>query len=162
SLRLWIGPVVELALATSRCESTDVRTLGVRALEILVRDVALFVPVVLLGDAEVDERPVPDVRKPHRAPNVTPRTGLIRRGRTSPPPRRQRDSPCSFPSTARAGRGRARARQGGENTVATLRRRRSRAASSSARAHPRRARGSAAAPPARLPTSSPRRKGSPR
>src|SRR5919201_3767898 len=72
---LGIRPVVELALPAPRRQPPHVRPLGVRPLEVLVGDVALLVPVVLLRDAEVDERPVPDVRKAHLAADVTPRRG---------------------------------------------------------------------------------------
>src|SRR5207253_5285098 len=72
---LGIRPVVELAFAPARCKAAHVRPLGVRTLEILVGDVAFLVPVVLLGDAEVDERPVPDVGKAHFGGNLTLRIG---------------------------------------------------------------------------------------
>src|SRR5438874_7075516 len=66
--RLGIGPVVEVAaVRPARCESAHVRPLGVAALELLVRQVAVLVPVLLLGDAEVDEGLVPDVPEAHRA-----------------------------------------------------------------------------------------------
>src|SRR5919201_4480707 len=76
AIALWlrIRPIVELTLSPARGQSPHVRPLGVGALEILVGDVFL-VPVVLLGDAEIDERPVPDVRKAHLALHVTPRIG---------------------------------------------------------------------------------------
>src|SRR5207244_10356589 len=72
---LRIGPIVELTLAPAGGEPTHVRALRVRALDVLVGDVALLVPVVLLGDAEVDERPVPDVGKAHFGGNLTLRIG---------------------------------------------------------------------------------------
>ena len=73
--RLRIGPVVEVPLAPPRRESADVRPLGIGPLKLLVGDVAVLVPVVLLGDAEVDERPVPDIGEAHLARNVTPGEG---------------------------------------------------------------------------------------
>src|SRR5437588_966185 len=66
-LGVGIGPVVEIAPA-ARCEPAHVRPLGVGPLELLVREVALLVPLlVLFGDPEVDEGPVPDVGKAHRS-----------------------------------------------------------------------------------------------
>src|SRR4029079_8494766 len=63
---LRIGPVVEvLAAGAAGREPPDVRSLGVRALQLLVREVAVLVPLLLLGDAEVDEGLVPDVRESH-------------------------------------------------------------------------------------------------
>src|SRR5207244_5764021 len=64
-LRVGVGPVVEVPPPPGR-EPAYVRPLGVRALELLVREVALLVPLlVLLGDPEVDERAVPDVGEAH-------------------------------------------------------------------------------------------------
>ena len=74
--RLRVGPVLELARPAARRQPADVRALAVGALELLVRDVAVLVPVlVLLGDAEVDERAVPEVGEAHGARNVNPDTG---------------------------------------------------------------------------------------
>src|SRR5712691_8502885 len=49
---LGIRPVVELALAPPGREPADVRPLRVAALEVVVGDVALLIPIVFLGDAE--------------------------------------------------------------------------------------------------------------
>ena len=119
--RLGVGPVVVvLAAAAPRREPADVRPLGVVALELLVGEVAVLVPVLLLGDAEVDERAVPDVAKAPSAPTMlAAATGLSRPGRRSRPPRRRRGSPGSCPSRARAGRAPRRARAGGGSTAAT-------------------------------------------
>src|SRR5262249_27349929 len=157
--RLRIGPVVELALAPARCQAAHVRSLRVAALEVLVRDVAVLVPVLLLGDAEVDEGLVPDVGEAHCGRNVTPGTGLTRRGSASRPPPRRPGNPGSCPSRAPAGRAARRARAGGGSTGATPPGRGSRAASSSARARPSRPRGSREGLPARCRTSTPRRRG---
>src|SRR6185295_6339355 len=100
---LGIGPVVEFALSPARGEAPHVRALGVAPLEVLVGDVGVFVPVLFLGDAEVDEGLVPHVRKAHLARNVTPRTGLSPRGRGSLPPAQRPCSPGSSPWTARPG-----------------------------------------------------------
>src|SRR5579884_1392947 len=70
---LGIGPVVEVTGASTRRESAHVRPLGIRALHVLVGEVALVVPVLFLGDAEVDERLVPDIAEAH-AEIVTPAT----------------------------------------------------------------------------------------
>ena len=65
-LGIRVGPVVEVALPAPRGQPADVRALAVGALEILLGQVAVLVPVVvLLGDPEVDERPVPNVCKSH-------------------------------------------------------------------------------------------------
>ena len=64
--RLGLRPVVEVTLPPGR-QAPHVRSLAVRAVELLGR-VALLVPllvVLLLRDAEVDERAVPDVGKAH-------------------------------------------------------------------------------------------------
>ena len=64
--RLRIRPVVELLAAAAPVrEAAHVRALGVRTLELLVGDVPVLVPVLLLGDAEVDEGAVPDVCEGH-------------------------------------------------------------------------------------------------
>src|SRR5206468_6401716 len=67
--RLGVGPVVELLAAAARADAPHarVRTLAVRALELLVRGVAVLVPVVvvLLGDAEIDECAVPEIAEAH-------------------------------------------------------------------------------------------------
>src|SRR2546421_303736 len=60
--------VGDAAGAAARRDPAHVRALRIRPLEVLVGDVAVLVPVlVLLGDAEVDERAVPDVAQPHPA-----------------------------------------------------------------------------------------------
>src|SRR6185503_3235886 len=65
-LGIRIGPVVEIALAAPRGQPPDVRALAVRALEVLLGQVPVLVPLVLLlGDPEVDERTVPNVCKSH-------------------------------------------------------------------------------------------------
>src|SRR5581483_8984602 len=112
--RLGIGPVVELLPpAAAMRQAADVRPLGVGPLELLVGDVAVFVPVLLFGDAEVHEGAVPDVGKGHGCGDVTPATGLIPPGRGSLPRPRRRRSPGSFPSRARRARAPRRAREGG-------------------------------------------------
>src|SRR5262249_25056572 len=110
---LRIGPVVVLFPAPPR-KPPHVGAIVVRALELLVGDVAVLVPVVvLLGDAEVDERTAPEVSKAHGARNRISRGGFFpivttrgrcRRGSASRPPRLRPGSPDSSPSTARAGR----------------------------------------------------------
>src|SRR5204862_2792368 len=129
--RLRIGPVVELAVAPARRQAADVRALGVAALEVLVGDVALLVPVLLLGDAEVDEGLVPDVGEAHGARNVTRGTGLTPRGRGSLPPLLRHGSPGSCPWRAHGARTPPPTRGGGGSTGATPPGRGSRAASSS-------------------------------
>src|SRR5204863_1676346 len=126
--RLRVGPVVELPVAPPRRQAADVRALGVAALNVLVRDVAVLVPVLLLGDAEVDEGLVPDVGEAHCGRNVTPGTGLSPRGSGWRPLLRRRGSPGSSPSTARGGRAARRARVAAGNTGATPRGRASPAA----------------------------------
>src|SRR3954469_9768149 len=72
--RLRLGPVVELlAAAAAGLEAAHVRALCIGALELLVRRVAVLIPlvVVLLGDAEVDERSAPDVCKAHGCRDVS-------------------------------------------------------------------------------------------
>src|SRR5438046_79193 len=157
--RLRIGPVVELAVAPARRQAADVRALGVAALKILVGDVAVLVPVLLLGDAEVDEGLVPDVGEAHCGRNVTPGTGPSPRGSGWPPPRRRPDSPGSCPWRARASRAPARVRAGGGSTGATSPAPRPPAASSSGPGWHSKARGSRAGHPARCRTSTPRRRG---
>src|SRR3954471_11559237 len=71
--RLGIGPVVELPASLPRSEPADVRPLRVGALQLLVREVAVLVPVLLLGDAEVDESFVPDVAEAHGCAECYPR-----------------------------------------------------------------------------------------
>ena len=69
---LGLCPVLELGPPTARREPAHVRALAIRALELLVRDVAVLVPVfVLLGDAEVDEGSVPDVCEAHSGGMLT-------------------------------------------------------------------------------------------
>jgi len=58
-----IGPVVELALAPPRSEPANVRPFLVAPLELLGR--IFVVPLVLLGDSEVDERAIPKVAEAH-------------------------------------------------------------------------------------------------
>src|SRR6476646_8069189 len=60
-----VGPVVVVASAAAR-QPADIRAVVVRPLELLVRGVAVLVPVVvLLGDAEVDEGAAPEVGEAH-------------------------------------------------------------------------------------------------
>src|SRR5581483_890391 len=73
--RLRVGPVVVLVAVAPR-QPADVGPVVVGALELLVRDVAVLVPVlVLLGDAEVHERAVPEVGETHGARNGNARGG---------------------------------------------------------------------------------------
>src|SRR5439155_19130751 len=161
--RLGIGPVVELlAPAAPVRQAAHVRTLLVRTLRLLVGDVAVLVPVLLLGDAEVHEGAVPDVGEGHGCADVTPARGLRPPGRASRPPARRRRSPGSSPSTAPARRAARPARATGGNTDATTLGRPSPAASSSARARLRSSPGTPQDPPARRRISSARRRGSPR
>src|SRR5436853_426909 len=80
---LRIGPVVRVlvAAAAPRRESTDVRPVRVCTLKLLVGEVAVLVPVLFLGDAEVDEGLVPDVGEAHLASDVTQRAGKSLLGR---------------------------------------------------------------------------------
>src|SRR5439155_8369321 len=106
-LRLGVRPVVELFTAAAPAQPVDVPLLGIDALQLLVGEVAVLLPLLFLGDAEVDEGPVPDVGESHIARNVTEGGGRrwsSRGGRRSLPPRPRPDSPGSFPSRARAGR----------------------------------------------------------
>src|SRR5213079_2891830 len=65
-LGVGVGPIVEFLSPAARRQAADVRTLAIGALELLLGDVAVLVPlVVLLGDPEVDEGAVPDVCKAH-------------------------------------------------------------------------------------------------
>src|SRR6266540_7056873 len=109
--RLRVGPVVELAIAAAWGQPPDVRPLRVAALEVLVGDVAVLVPVLLLGDAEVDEGLVPHVRKAHFARNVTRHTGPRPLARGSllpvPPPSNPGWSPWRARVVRAVGRGRA-------------------------------------------------------
>ena len=60
-----IGPVVVLGLA-ALVEPAHVRTLAVAAIELLLRVERLLVPVfVVFDDAEIDERPIPDLSNSH-------------------------------------------------------------------------------------------------
>src|SRR5579862_4022408 len=154
-----LGPVVVLVPATPRRQPADVRPLAVALLEALLGGVSVLVlPVlVLLGDAEVDERAVPEVAEGHPDGDSSPGRARILRGRTSPPPPRRRGSPASCPSTARAGRGRRRGSAAGRTTAATTAGRRPQAASWTDRA--RRRRGSRRSHRGRHPTSSPRPRG---
>src|SRR5262245_47413009 len=121
--------------------------------DLVFGEVAVLVPVLFLGDAEVDEGTGPDVGETHGAADVSAATGLRRPGHRSLPPRRRPGSPGSSPSTARAARAAPRAHGGGGSTVAIPRGRRSRAASSSARARRDSPRGVSAAPRESRPTS---------
>ena len=153
--------------ALSPRQPAHVRAVAVGPLELLVRRVPVLVPVlVLLGDAEVDERAVPEVgkahcasemvtRRPERSPLRAPRA-RSRRARRSRPPRRRRGSPGSCPSRAPAARAPRRARAAAGSTGARPPGRLRAAASSSARARRGRARETPAARPARPRTSSPR------
>src|SRR5205823_4980369 len=65
--------------------------LGVGPLQILVGEVAVLVPLLLLGDAEVDEGLAPDVREAHSSANVTPASGrspadVVQLHARTPPP----------------------------------------------------------------------------
>src|SRR5437763_5254166 len=63
---LRVGPVVELLTAPPpRREPAHVGPLCIGALQVLVREIAVLVPLLLLGDAEVDEGLVPDVGEAH-------------------------------------------------------------------------------------------------
>ena len=148
--------------APPRSEPADVRPLGVGALELLVGEVAVLVPLLLLGDAEVDEGLVPDVGEAHAS-------GMVLRGRqilhfsgpavaedrrADPDVRRallDRDAVVLARAhrELRGGRAPRRARAGGGSTAATLPGRRRTAASSSARARRGRARGTRASSPGR-------------
>src|SRR5262249_59925992 len=59
------GAVVESRRPPTGRQAANVRPFGIGALEVLVGDVALLVPVLLLGDAEVHEGLVPDVCEAH-------------------------------------------------------------------------------------------------
>src|SRR5581483_5762768 len=64
-----LRPVVVLVRAAARREATDVRPLAVALLEAFLGRVGLVVVVVvlvLLRDAEVDERPRPQIAQAHR------------------------------------------------------------------------------------------------
>src|SRR6185437_7530316 len=100
-------------------EAADVRPLGVCTLKLLVGEVPVLVPVLLLGDAEVDEGLVPDVGEAHLASDVTQPVGksLLRLECRSRPPRRPRASPDSSPSRARAAHAARRGREGGGSTA---------------------------------------------
>src|SRR5205814_6830181 len=154
-----VRPVVIVAVTSPGCEPAHVRARAVAALELLLGRVAVdvLVPLVLLGDPEVDERAVPDVCESHCARDVTSRTGLIRPESAWRLLRRRPASPAWCPSRARSGRGARRARAGGGSTGATPPGRRRTAASSSGPA--RSGRAAARAPRARRPTSSARRSG---
>jgi len=66
--RLVVGEdVVELVAAAARAQPADVRPVGVGALQLLVGEVAVLVPIVFLGDPEIDEGLVPDVCEAHAA-----------------------------------------------------------------------------------------------
>src|SRR5207248_1481377 len=128
-----VGPVVVVALPPARGQPAHVRAGAVAPLELLLRRIAVdvLVPLVLLGDAEVDERAVPDVCESHCARDVTSRTGSTRPESAWRLPRRRRASPVSCPSTGPRGRGAGPARAGGGSTGARLPGPRRTAASSS-------------------------------
>src|SRR5205823_9732596 len=88
--RVGVRPVVVL-LPVAAWQPTDVRAVAVRALELLVGDVAILVPVlVFLGDAEVHERAIPEVGKAHPARNGNSQSGfslLFSWGKRPVPPR---------------------------------------------------------------------------
>src|SRR5437763_11744915 len=113
-LGLGIGPVVEvLLLAPARRQPTDVRALAVRALDVLLSEVAVLVPfVLLLGDPEVDEGPGPNVGKAHIGANVISGTGSSPGAPSWRPRRLPPGNPGSFPSRARGGRNARPARAG--------------------------------------------------
>src|SRR5262249_35548601 len=139
---LGLGPVVEVPAIAARLQAPHVRALGIGALELLVRRVAVLIPVVLLvllRDAEVDERPAPNVSNSHGCGDVS-RLSLsracFRRESAWPLLRRRRRSPARCPSRARAGLGPRRAHANGGSTAATPRVNRRAAASSSGRERP--------------------------
>ena len=66
-----VGPVVELLLAAAWREAPHVWALCIGALEVFVREVAVFVHSSPLGDAEVDKGLVPDVGEALGARNGT-------------------------------------------------------------------------------------------
>src|SRR5438093_593290 len=112
---LRLSPVVELGPPAARRQPAHVGPLAVRALELLVRVVAVLVPVLrLLGDPEVDEGAVPELGETHDRPMLTRPCDLVLRlnrprgrfpaGRRWRPPRPRPDSPGRSPSTARPGR----------------------------------------------------------
>src|SRR5581483_9788211 len=74
-VRLGHGPVVVVVVAAAGGQPAHVRsrTLDVRLLELLLGQVPV-VPavVVLLGDAEIDERPVPEIAEAHPCCMLTP------------------------------------------------------------------------------------------
>src|SRR5438128_943613 len=97
-----IGPVVEFLASAAWRQPADVRALAVRALELLLGDITVLVPlVVLLGDPEVDERAVPDVSKGHFQRDSNRGRARSRFGSTWPPLPPRSGSPGSFPSTIR-------------------------------------------------------------
>src|SRR3954469_13427448 len=99
-------------------QPADVGTL-VGVGQLVLGEVAVLVPVLFLGDAEVDEGTGPDVGKRHGAADVSAATGLRRPGCRSLPQRRRPGSPGSFPSRARATRAARQVRGGGGSTAAT-------------------------------------------
>src|SRR5581483_1656989 len=162
-LRVGLGlrPVVVLVPAPARRQPPDVRALAVALLEALLGGVSvLVVPlVVLLGDAEVHERAIPQVAQRHGAQSkpVRRRTARSRRGRTWPPRRPRFRSPGSSPSRARRVGAAPPVRADGGTTAATPRPPRPPAASSKGRRFPRR--DSRPAPTERRRTSTARRRG---
>src|SRR2546421_237456 len=84
-------------------QMTDVPAL-VRIGDLVFGEVAVLVPVLFLGNAEVDEGTGPDVGESHRAADVSAARGPRRPARRSPPPRWRPGNPGSFPSTAQAAR----------------------------------------------------------
>src|SRR5262249_34840371 len=113
---------------------------AVVALELVVGDQSVLVPVLVLGDAEVDKGAIPDVGESHDGADCSPvRARLpVSRGRACSPPGSkppllppQSASPVTCPSTALSDRCGRRAREARETrTVTPLRRRRSEASSS--------------------------------
>src|SRR4029079_10537525 len=131
---LGVGPVVLVVVPRPPGRKAAHVLLLVSLGELVLRQIAVLVPVLFLGDAEVDERTGPDVGESHGRADVSAATGLRRPAHRSLPPRRRPGNPGSSPSRARAARAARRARGGGGSRAATPRGLRSPAASSSARA----------------------------
>ena len=66
-----VRPAVRLAPPRQPAHVLPGRAGAVLALELLLRLEAVLVPLLILGDAEVDERAVPDVREAHDARMVS-------------------------------------------------------------------------------------------
>ena len=68
---LRLAPLVHFGRAPARRQSPYIRAFAVGALGLLGH-VTVLVPFFLFGYAEIDERPVPDVREPHIGSIVAP------------------------------------------------------------------------------------------